>query len=127
VKTFRWGGMVVAVLATVTAAAAADKCQSTVHMKDVAGAMGPGVRIQPVFTDGRIKGWRVFGISTSAQLVAKSIDPNAMLTHVCGVAAPEILVKDGDICCGGDASKQFEVTFKSADKQTRVLIERIRP
>jgi hypothetical protein len=31
--------------------------------------------------DGQLKGWRVFGISTSAQLVAKSIDPNAMLTQ----------------------------------------------
>jgi hypothetical protein len=114
-------------LSLATVAVAADKCPSTLAMKDVAGAMGSEVRIQPVFTDGQLKGWRVFGISTSAQLVAKSIDPNAMLTHVCGVAAPEILVKDGDICCGGDASKQFEVTFRSADKQTRVLIKRIRP
>lgn len=121
-KTFK--SMLLLGLATV--AMAADKCPSTLAMKDVAGAMGSEVRIQPVFADGRLEGWRVFGISTSAQLVAKSIDPNAMLTHVCGVAAPEILAKDGDICCGGDASKQFEVTFKSADKQTKVLIKRIR-
>jgi hypothetical protein len=108
----------------VTAVLAADKCPSTLAMKDVASAMGADVRIQPVFTEGQLRGWRVFGISTSAQLVAKSIDPNAMLTQVCGVAAPVILAKDGDICCSGDASKQFEVTFKSAEKVTKVLIRR---
>lgn len=105
---------------TATAAVAADKCASTLAMKYVAGAMD--VRIQPVFVEGRLSHWRVFGIGKSAHL--KSVAPDAVLTHVCGLSGAEIFDKDGTICCSGDASKQFEVTFKSADKPVKVLIRR---
>jgi hypothetical protein len=115
--------LTLAILATAAASAQdAGKCQSTLHIRNVASALGPEARIQPVFSDKGLKGWRVYGIKSSAQLGAHSIPAGSMMTHVCGVAAGQIFMSDGKICCGGDAAKEFEVTFQIAEQPRKILI-----
>jgi hypothetical protein len=113
---------------TLLAAAAASaqdagKCRSNLHIRNVAAAMGPDVRIQPVFAGNGLKGWRVYGTRTSAQLGAHSIATGSLMTQVCGMTAGEIFLKDGAICCGGDPAKEFSVTFQVADQDKKVLIK----
>src|SRR5262245_18429059 len=118
--------LTILVLAAFASMAAADagKCQSTLQMKEVAGMMGPDVRIEPVFSDGKLKAWRIYGTGTSKSLSDRAIESGAFMTHVCGMSASEILARDGEVCSSGDASKQFEVTFGVVGPPTKVLIRR---
>ena len=122
-KTFR-SLMTLAMLATAAVSAQdAGKCQSNLHIRNVAAAMGPDVRIQPEFNDKGLSGWRVFGTKTSVQLSAQAIDPGSLMTHVCGMTASEIFLNEGTICCSGNAAKQFDVTFQIADQAKKVQIK----
>jgi len=48
-------------LAMAVCAAGSDQCRSTLTTADVATALGQKVRIQQVFSNGEMRGWRVYG------------------------------------------------------------------
>ena len=99
-------------------------CASTVSLQDVTAALGEGVRAQPVFADGGLKGWRVYGTSTSAQLSARGMGEGSMMTHVCGMPAREMFVNEASACCAADASKKFDVTFRRSGEEIQLSIAR---
>lgn len=99
-------------------------CQSSLTIADVVAAMGKGVAAQPVFAGGSVKGWRLYNVNRSDQLVALGIQSGTMMTHACGIPASEITAKGGNICCNVDASREVEVTFKVADNENKVMIKR---
>jgi len=94
------------------------------NSRDVAPAMGAGVAIQPVFSAGTVKGWRIYNLRSSDQLRAQGIGEGSMLTQVCGVPVGDIHAKDGAICCSADASREFEVTFDIAGQEKKFMIRR---
>jgi hypothetical protein len=116
-----WLGLMLA-----TAAAAHDNgdCVSSLAAKDLAPAIGSDIRIQPVYSPHGIQGWRIWGASSSAQLVALGIESGALLTHVCGVRASEIAAKNYQMCCGVDSSLEFEVIFRIGHEDRKVMIQR---
>jgi len=71
-----------------------------------------------------LKGWRLYGTRTSAQLRARGIEEGALMTHICGVPGSEISASDGNACCSVDVAREFEVTFHAADRETHVIIKR---
>jgi hypothetical protein len=99
-------------------------CASTLLLQDVAAAMGNGVRQQPVFANGELKGWRLYGIRNSAQLRTRGIAEGSLMTHVCGVPAREIFVNDSEACCAVETSKQFDLTIRSSGEPIHLNITR---
>lgn len=101
-----------------------EGCKSTLPMQEASAAMGEGVLIQPVFANGELRGWRLYGIRNSEQLRTRGITEGSLVTHVCAVPAREIFVNDNAACCSVDASKQFELTIQVSGKPTQVSISR---
>jgi hypothetical protein len=111
-------------LAMLATGASAHDCMSNLNMADVPAAMGTSVKAQPVFSSDRLKGWRLYGTSDSPLLTAQGITEGALMTHVCGVQANEIRAHGYRVCCNADSSREFEVTFRIADEDRKVLITR---
>jgi len=99
-------------------------CLSSLTLADVAAAMGAKVRVQPVFSDGALKGWRVYETRNSSQLSAQEIIEGSLMTHVCGIPAREIFAKGGDVCCTVDASREVQVTFKFSEHEKQFTLRR---
>lgn len=108
----------------VGASAQEPGCQSTLSMADAIAAMGAGVAAQPVFKGGGLIGYRLYNTRRSDQLTRQAINSGDLMTHLCGVPASEIHKKGGSICCPRDASKGFEVTFRIADEERKIVIQR---
>lgn len=109
------------------AAASANKdgaCKSLLTVNDVHAAIGKGTRLQPVFAGGKQKGWRVYGVASSAQFASHGIAESSLMTHVCGIPASTVFETKGDICCPVDTSREFEVTFQIAGETKKYLIAR---
>ena len=96
-------------LAMAVCAVGSDKCRSTLTDADVAYALGPKVRIQPAFSNGEMKGWRVYGTQDSKQLAEHAISEGSLLTHVCGIPANEVFKNKGIACCEVETSREFQV------------------
>jgi hypothetical protein len=105
-------------------AAKPGQCKALLSIAEVATAMGRDVRIQPVFANGGLKGWRLYQSGASKHLVALGISPGSLMTHLCGVPAREIFANQGDACCPVDVSREFEVTIEVGGAGTKVLIKR---
>jgi hypothetical protein len=107
-----------------TAARKSEGCASTLSLLDVTAAMGKDVRLQPVFSAGELKGWRLYGTSNSELLRARGITEGALMTHLCDVPAREIFVNDSEACCAVDVSKQFDVTLQRSGEPTHANFSR---
>jgi len=116
--------MIFAMFAVGASAHEPNKCQTSLSIADVSTAMGAGVAVQPVFSNGGLKGWRIYNTGKSRQLTAQGINSGTLMTHVCGIPANEIFAKGGDACCEVDASREFEVTLLISDIETKILIKR---
>jgi len=106
------------------AASEPQECRSSLTVDDVGRALGKEVRLQPVFSGGGLKGWRVHGAERSTQQSVHSIAAGTLVTHVCGVPARQIFERKGDICCATDTSREFELRVRAAGKETSLLIKR---
>jgi hypothetical protein len=116
--------LILTMIAAVASAAEPDTCHSSLTMNEVITAMGTGVAAQPVFALGTVKGWRLYNVRHSAQLMAHGVPTGTMMTHVCGVPAQEIRAAGWNVCCNVDVSREVEVTFQIAEQETKVLIKR---
>ena len=116
--------MILALSVTAASANVPSQCQSILSIADISAAMGAEVRIQPVFANGGLKGWRLYNTSTSDQLTKHGVSQGALMTHVCGIPAAEIFVKGVDICCSVDTSREVEVTIKFPDYDGKIRITR---
>ena len=123
-STIRLTMVLIATFGVGASAVEPSGCQSSLSVGDVAAAMGAKVRAQPVFSDGGLKGWRIYETRASAQLTAQKIIEGSLMTHVCGIPAREIFAKGGDICCTVDASREIEVTFESSGHEGKLLVRR---
>jgi hypothetical protein len=99
-------------------------CVSTLPLVDVAAALGNSVRLQPVFSSGGLKGWRLYGTSHSDQLRAHGIAEGSLMTSVCGMPAREIFVNDSEACCAADVSRNFDVTLHGSGEEVQLNISR---
>jgi hypothetical protein len=63
--------MIVASFAASASTQETHSCQSSLSIADLTGAMGPEVAAQRVFANGGFKGWRLYNIQNSAQLMAQ--------------------------------------------------------
>jgi hypothetical protein len=116
--------MLLAAVASIASAQEPKSCASSLHMKDLASLIGPTIRVQPVFERAGVKGWRLYGTNSTAQLMSQGIGEGTLITHVCGVPANEIAANDNIVCCNADAAKGFEVSFQLPDGGRKVLIQR---
>ena len=98
---------------------------TTLHVNEVAPAMGAGVALQPVFTGGSVILWRVYNLRNSDQLRAQGIGEGSTLKQVCGVSVGEIQATGSATCCGADSSREFEVTFEIAGQEKKFMIHRL--
>jgi hypothetical protein len=106
------------------AAHGAANCQSGLTLADVAAAMGPKVTLQPVLSNQKFRGWRLYNIEGAKQLEALGIAPGTLMTHVCGKLADEVIRNGGTLCCDQDASISFEVKFRVMGAEKTAIITR---
>jgi hypothetical protein len=99
-------------------------CKATLTMDEVSAAFGAKVGVQPVFSGGGLKGWRLYNVRESSQLLASGIREGEMMSAICGVPGREVFADEGNACCGVDVADEFEVTFQRAGKEMKVVVQR---
>jgi len=122
-KTSSWTTIFL-VLATAAVAVEPQNCKTMLTPPDIAAALGQGVRIQPVFSGGGQRGWRLYNVRSSRVLSASSIPEGSLMTHVCRVHARDVFVAGGDVCCAMDASREFEATVLVMGKERSIRVQR---
>lgn len=106
------------------ASAPAPPAGTPLSYRDMLAALGGKLAVQAVYSQGGVKGWRLYNTDTSGQLTAQGIGQGAMVTHVCGIPVREITSEQADICRGADVSREFELTILERDQPRRVVIRR---
>jgi hypothetical protein len=103
---------------------AGEHCPASVGPTEIAAAMGPDIRIQPVFSPEGLKGWRIYGVKRTEQLRTQGLGEGALITHICGNLARDVEASGGKVTCKGASPCQYEVTFAIEGKERTVLVKR---
>jgi uncharacterized protein DUF5713 len=114
--------LLLGMLAAAGVVQASEPCATSLRMENVVAALGKGVRAQPVFANGGIRGWRLYGTSDSVLLTQNDIPSGTLITHVCGQTASEIQANRGAACCNVDTARGYEVKFQMAGGEKTVLV-----
>jgi hypothetical protein len=101
-----------------------EPCPASVGIQEIAAALGTDIRIQPVFSPEGLKGWRMYGPGTQAQLQAQGIREGSLMTRICGAFARDVEASGGKVTCKLATHCQYEVTFEHDGKERTVQIKR---
>jgi hypothetical protein len=104
-----------------------EHCPASVGPAEIAAALGPDIRIQPVFSPEGMKGWRIYGVERTEQLRTQGLGEGALITHICGIIARDVDASGGKVACKGATPCQYDVTFTIEGRERTVLIKRPEP
>lgn len=76
------------------------------------------LRSQTVFRDRQMVGWRIYAPEDAQQ--GLGLRPMDLVTHICGVAAGELVKGDDDICCGSDVQDAIPLRVERDGKPMNV-------
>jgi len=97
----------------------ADDCQSKINFDLAMTTILGNATRNPVFSGGSFVGWRIYNLDPNGPLFLAGIRDTDTLTHVCGIAAEQLLEMMDTICCLSDTSTEISVTVRIQDKTGR--------
>ncbi len=113
-----------ALVSATASAQRSDACEPNITLEQAIAAMGPDIRVQPVFSPEGLRGWRLYWSGARERLDSGGIKVGSLMTHVCGVVARDVQASGHSVNCGAIESCQIEVTFQIDGSERRVLLKR---
>jgi len=82
---------------------------ATLLGRDRLQALMRQLRPQPVFADGKERGWRIYPEKKHSHVAKAGLRQGDLVTHVCGAHTRTLLAIDGPVCCSTPVGETIQV------------------